>query len=400
MRNLLYIVLSVLLFISTDISAFSLTKEENNYNRISKVDEGLYFIYFDTTSQKRVITKGTIVEFEDNLVLIEMSINDHRKSSDTLQDHFEECERALASIKAYFPDKPLKYVLSSHWHPHSLASINPIITKGIKVVTTKLNFERLKEFVDSATFNKYRDNFIFVEDDNFILKDERNEIRVFKINKDEYTSLPTSDFLFFHIPKYGSLHVSCMFQRLTKAVVMGNEFISTRTEDVVNFMTSNNIVPKNFISIDPYADEPNGLILADTLNRMLKNGILPSTIEKYLYDLPDGNLLAKSDSLMKYFMANLIPPYLINKTIYKLLERHEIAKALELAKFNSVLFPSNPNSWDTLAEVYYFNGDNVLAKKYASECKRINSSFESGNETKWQENLNKYKEKWEKSLSK
>ncbi|MDT3738019.1 MAG: hypothetical protein RO257_00820 [Candidatus Kapabacteria bacterium] len=396
MKNLLInLFIGLLLFTSVNIVSMDNISDSKEFYKISKAKEGLYFIYFDSIPAKPFITKGTIVEFEDYVALIEISISDHKLSTDTLIDHTEAGVKTIKSIQNYFPEKPLKYLLSSHWHPHSIASVIPFISKGIIVITTRSNFNRLNDFIDTATYEKYKEFIKFVENDSLVLKDRQNEIIAYKINNQEYTSVPTEDFLYFYMPKSESFHTSCIYQRYPKFMVQGKEFISPRTEDLIVFLRKKNISPKYIISINPFHNQPDGLILADTMNNFINNGILPSEIEKYIVDLSESNLLIKSDSIFKEFMKNSIPKFIIHKLIYNLAAKKELTKALTVAKFHAYYFPSDPNSWDTLGEIYYFMDEIPLAKRYASESVKINSKF-TGGENVWKKDLEKHKIMWEK----
>jgi len=94
-------------------------------------------------------------------------------------------------------------------------------------------------------------------------------------------------------------------------------------------------------------------------------------------------------------MKNSIPKFIIHKLIYNLAAKKELTKALTVAKFHAYYFPSDPNSWGTLGEIYYFMDEIPLAKRYASESVKINSKF-TGGENVWKKDLEKHKIMWEK----
>ncbi|MFH1051750.1 MAG: hypothetical protein V1779_12585 [bacterium] len=381
---------------------FSQPNDTSNqdYYKISKINDGLYFMFIDSTNEKKVITKSTIVEFDNFIALLETPIYNHKKSTEILKDHTIEGEKIISSLKAYFPYKPLKYVFSSHWHPHSLSSVIPFVTRGITIITTNNNFRRLSDFIDSAFFQIHKEYFHFVDDEVFNLKDNSNEIVVYKVDKKEYTSLPTQDYLYFYLGKYNYLHVSCMYQRFPKSIVKGQELLSPRTEDLINFIQKKKILPDYLISMDPYFDESNNLISGDTLCMLMDKGLMPSVLEKYIYDLANDITKNNPDSIFKEIYNNSIPKYLINSTIYKLLKEKKLNGALELSKFQAIYYPSDINAWDTLGEVYYFSGDISLAKRYASECLKINKDYKDGGISVWEKDLQDYQKIWELDNSK
>jgi len=387
MKYLLFFLISV-----CAISAFSQTK----ITSIKKVADGLYIMYYDTTAEKHIVTKSTIVEFSDHIVLIEMPISNDGAGTVHLKDHTEGGETVLAKLKEAFPTKPLTYVLSSHWHPHSISSIVPFISKGITVVTTRKNFKRLSEFVDSATYKKYQQYITFVDQDSLILKDNFNSIIAYKFDKEDYPNVPTEDFLYFQLPKYNYLHTSCMYQRLQGRLVKGKEMISSRVEDLAKFIRAKHITPRYVITTDTYWDDPIGMASGDSLEMVLDKGIGMSTLEQELLTLSMDDLTLRTDSVIKSLMANAIPYSILNRAVYTSLARKDLKKALALARVQALLIPSDPNSWDTYGEVYYFLGEMELAKKYEAQCRRIDKSFTVGGEQTWKKDLEEYKAKWAK----
>ncbi|MBS1689486.1 MAG: hypothetical protein JSS96_12235, partial [Bacteroidetes bacterium] len=245
---------------------------ETKIKAIKKVADGLYIMYYDTSSEKKIVTKSTIVEFKNYIVLIEMPISNDGAGATNLKDHSEGGEVVLAALKKKFPNKPLKYILSSHWHPHSISSILPFVSEGITVVTTRNNFKRLSEFVDSASFNKYRKYIRFVDEDSLIIKDKDNRIIAYKFNKKDYPAVPTEDFLYFYLPKYNYMHCSCMFQRFAGYKAEGKEIISVRAEDLEKFMNRKTIDPDYLITTDTYWDDTTGMVPGDTMRLMAKQG--------------------------------------------------------------------------------------------------------------------------------
>ncbi len=397
MNNFNYIaILSILFFVSVLHARSDLKEIKQDYYKINKVEDGLYFMYFDSTSTKRHITKGTIVEFQDFIVLLEASISDHKTSKDSLIDHTAEGEKILLSLQKYFPGKPLKYVISSHWHPHSIGSVLPFISKGITLVTTKSNFERLSDFTDSGDYSQYYKNIKFVDADSLIIEDESNSITAYKISKDSYPSLPVNDFLFFHLPRYNYMHCSCMYQRFPTYLVDGREFDSPRVADVNKFLAAKHISPASLISIYQLWDSENGLIPGDTLKAVMQHGIAPKEIEDYLLNNISDDSGIKQDKFIKEIMARRIPKYMINRLIYKLLMQKELEKALALAKVQTMLTPSDPNVWDTLGETYYFLGEYDLAKKYGGMCLIINKEFTVGGEPAWKKDFEEFSKGWKK----
>ena len=380
-----FIVLSAFLFFG-----FS-GKAETKIISIKKAGDGLYLMYYDTSSIKRTVSKSAIVEFKNYIVLLEMPI---AYDNSNLTDHTEGGEKVLQALKDYFPNKPLKYVISSHWHPHSISSVLPFISKGITVITTKNNFKKLREFLDSATYEKYHDRFQFVEEDSMVIKDKTNSIIIYKCNQADYSYIPTDDFLFCYMPKYKCLQTSCMYQRMSRSKVRGKEMISGRTENLYKFTQVKHLSPENYLCTEIYDDGSNGMISNDTLQAVMRNGIGMIFLENELLNISAETLTTKNDSILKELVNNPVPLSIINRVVYTSLKNKDLPKALAFAKLQALLNPSDPNSWDTYGEVYYFLGETKMAKRYELQSTRIDKDFADGGEKVWKADLEDYRKKW------
>lgn len=361
---------------------------------VKEVDKGLYVMYYDTTGQKRIVTKSTIVEFKTYIALIEMPISNDGAGTKHLQDYTEGGEEVLKVLKEHFPKKPLKYVLSTHWHPHSISSVLPFISRGITVFTTQKNFKRLNQFVDSVTYAKYKSFISFINTDGVVLKDHDNEIVAYRLDKKDYLHIPTDDFVFYYLPRYNILHNSCMFQRFAGYKVMDKELVSSRVDDLFQLIAEKQLDPDYLITTDTYWDGVNGTVSGDTLRTMRNKGITMGTLEKQLLSVDEATFITKADSVMKYLMDHKIPYSIVNTAIYTLLKKHELSKALAVARLQALLNPSDPNVWDTYGEVYYFLGDKKMAEKYHTQCLKVDKEFTSGGPEVWQEDLESYQQMW------
>lgn len=351
-------------------------------------------MYYDTCKEKSYITKSTVVEFKNYLVLIEMPISSDGGGTSKLKDYTEGGEMVLTTLKKQFPTKPLKYVLSTHWHPHSISSILPFISRGIVVVTTTKNFKRISEYVDSISISKYGKYLQFIDKDGFMIKDKSNSIVAYYLDKKEYPHIPTEDFLFYYLPKYNYLHNSCMFQRLKGSSVYGKEMISSRVEDLHKLIKAKHISPDYFITSDIWFDDSSGMASGDTLALVYKNGITMTTLEQQILDIDENSMKMESDSILKTLMDNRMPYSILLNAVYTCLRENKLQKALAVAKILAAINPSDPNVWDTLGEVYFFLGETKLAKKYEAQCKRIDKDWTKGGETNWKQNYKDYSASW------
>lgn len=360
-----------------------------------KIENGLYVMYYDTTKDKRIVTKSLVVEFKNYLALLEMPISNGGSGERVLTDHSKGGMDVLQALNEKFPHKPLRYVLSTHWHPHSISSVLPFISNDITFITTDSNFSMLKQFVDAATYEKFQQNIIMVNDKGLTIGDKNNSIEIYKLNKKDYPNIPTQEFLFFYLPKYDCLHNSCMFQRFAGYKVMNKEMISSRVEDLNRFIALHELEPKYLITTDTYWDELGGYVLGDTLRKMMQTGIGMSELVSLVLEIDVNTMGTKTDSILQMLLDNKVPYTILNLAVYEALKKNELQKALAIARLQVLINPSNANSWDTYGEVYYFMGMKKLAKKYEIECRRIDKGFSRGGEEVWERDLEIYQKEWD-----
>lgn len=361
-------------------------------NRIEKVKDGIYFMYYDSSSVKHTITKSTIIEFKDFIALIDLPIVQQGGGAKKLLDHTIEGEQVITTLRNYFPKKPLKYLLSSHWHPHSISSVLPFISNKITLVTTASNFVKIKEMVDSVTYTKYKKYIYFVEDDSFVIQDKSNKIVTYKVKNKDYHSLPTKDYLYFYFPKYNYFNSACMFWQ-TNVIADGKELIHNRLFDLNKFLNNKNIQPTCFTR---YLEDTktNGVILYSTLNDILKDGITNDELQSKYFPIHANMTDAECNLIIENIITHKIQSSFVNEKVYSYLYTKELENALTLSKIQTLINPSDANAWDTYGEVFYFLGKHELAKYYGKQSLIINPDFKDGGEKNWEEDLASFQKIW------
>jgi len=374
-----------LLFFSSSLFA------QSEFNKIEKADEGLYFMYFDSSA-----SKSTIVEFNEYLVMIEVPIIDKGGGATILVDDIAGGEKVLRSLKNHFPKKPLKYILHSHWHLHSISSISPFINNNVKIVSTKNNFDVLSKFMEPASVQTNMNSFIFVEGDSLVISDGTNEIIAYRFEQKDYPSTPTKDYLYFYIPKHNCMHAACMYTKWMGEPVDGKPVLSGREENLYAFIKSKNINPEFIIRLPNEKAELNGLQSYEGLEFTNNNGIKSSDILKQYLALDALSLKQNRDEIVKDAIIKNIPASIINSCVYAELRKKELDRALSYAYIQAMMNPSDANAWDTLGEVYYFMGEYEVAQSYLKQKQRMFPNNHEGGEEVWKEDLENHKKIWEK----
>lgn len=369
----------------------AIAQNKTDFNTITQVEEGLFFMYYDSSS-----SKSTIVEFKHFIALLEVPIKDEGGGAQNLKDHSEGAEKVMRSLQHYFPKKPLKYVLHSHWHPHSISSVKPFLEKGVQLISTKSNFEKMREFIDEKTATQYAKQIQFVETDSLIISDKTNKIVAYRFLQKDFPATPTTEYLYFHLPKYNFLHCGCMYSKWNGKAVEGKPLITSREGDLHKFIASQHLKPRFLIRLSTEKTEANDMQPFNGLENTIKNGISAQTIASRYNALDAKTLNSQQDSLIKEILQNNIPVSIFNSLAYGSLKVRDFPKALAFAKIQMLLKPFDANSWDTLGEVYFFAGDEHLATQCEQQIKLVNPTFQSGGRDVWQKDLAEYSKNWEK----
>lgn len=374
----LFLILPVLIFSQSDA-----------LNKITDAGNGIYFMYYDSSN-----SKSTIVEFEDFVTLIEAPVKDQGGNATELRDHSAGGEKILRTLKNKFPGKPLKYLLHSHWHAHSISTINPFLKAGVKVVTTELNYSVIKKFVDTAGIKNYKENLVFVSD-SLEIRDGKNQITAYRFSKKDFPNVPTEDYLFFYLPEQNLMHCACMYNKWEGEPVDGKEMLTGREEDLYKFLGMKGIKPEFLIRLSKEKKEANDMQPISGLENVVNNGIKGSDIMKEFMAIEQRSLDENPDAFLQDIIRRKIPSSIINSTVYSLLRKKELHKALSFARLQALLNPSDPNSWDTYGEVYYFLGENELAQYYEKQSKRVDPEYTSGGMEVWKKDLEDHLKIWE-----
>jgi hypothetical protein len=350
-----------LVFILVAFITSTVFAQETSSHSIVRVDDGLYHLYYDSST-----SKSSVVEFESFIALLEAPVKD----DPNLKDQILAGEKVIAFLAKEFPNKPLKYVLHTHWHSHSISSIKPFVTKGITIVTTQSSWKKIRTFTDTMTLDKFKKNIQIVDKDSLIIKDKKNKIVVHRFLQKDFPNAPIPEYLYFHLPKYSVLHTGCMYNRWIGEPVEGREILTPREGDIQKFLLTRNIKPQCFLRGNGDKNEEKGMITFGKFDNVIQNGITAVEINKKYVSLDQFILRNKKDSLIRVIRENKIPRSFYNSAAYAALREKKLEVALDYAQIHLALAPAEPNGWDTLGEVYYFMGQIELARIQEKTAKK------------------------------
>ena len=349
--------------------------------------EGLHFLYFGAAGGK-----STVVEADDHLFLIEVPVSNEGGSAKHLREHREGGERVLRTLRSRFPGKPLRYLLTTHWHPHSASSLAPFVEQGVQIVTTRANFERTKAMLDPDALARAERSVRFVDGDSLELGRGPDRFVALRFQKAKYASTPTEDYLFFYLPKFGALHVGCMYDKWSGPPVAGRELLTSRELDLHALLRDRGLSPRHLIRID--REGGGELLPAEGLERVVREGVRAQDLAARYRGLDAAALRDRRAELVREAVAEGMPGRIINQVTYDALRKRDLERARELATLQAMVHPTDPKAWDTLGEVHYFLGEREVAKVYERAAKRVDPHFDRGGEEVWRANLDEHRRAW------
>lgn len=354
---------------------------QDSLNVLHKAADGLYFMYYDSSNSKSVV-----VEMDDYLTLIEVPVCDQGGSATNLKDHSAGGEKVLRTLRRHFPNKALRYLLHSHWHPHSLSSINPFLKNGVTLYTTRSNYVRIREFADSTLAVEGR-NVIFVESDSAVIGDAVNKVVMHRFRQQDFAYTPAPEYLYFHLPRYDFLHCGCMFTRTPASRFEQKEVITGRAEDLHRLIGQRNLSPRALIRLGREKKYPEDMQPFSELDNLMREGISAGVILKRYADIPDAVLLNRSDSIATAAIATGASAQWFNTLAYNCLNTGKMERALAYARIQTMANPSDANAWDTLGEIYWSMGQFDIARHYGRHSRIIAPEFRDGGEEVWQKGV-------------
>jgi len=142
-------------------------------------------------------TTSLVVEFEDFLVVAETSLT------------VASGEAIVDALHDSFPDKPIRYVLFSHYHPHYTGGLRAFLAAGATVLAPPGN-ARFAQGIAERPFTMEPDRWsrmpgpakVEIFEERIVIEDANNRLDAIDIGAD---SDHTDEYVVFHLPKSGVL---------------------------------------------------------------------------------------------------------------------------------------------------------------------------------------------------
>ncbi len=355
----------------------------------TKGDDGISIITMGSVRSAHC----SVIEYPDFLVIHEVPVIPKNKA---VQD--DKSNSLIKFIDSIYSNKPIKYILNSHSHGHSLSTVMPFLNKGATLVTTQesLDVYDKKGFFGNKTSKDYSKSIIKVSSDTILLENTDNPIRVLHLKKSDYKSIPTPTYLFFSLAKQKLLKASCMcsLKEFDKKRGYNGTVYSDRLVDVNKIIADKKLDVKNISQLYSFRYK-NGvkklpIFSISYLRNVLKYGRSRVELSEHFQKMSYEELTTKKDSLLNYLLENHIYAGIVNHAVYNLIEKKEYGKSVALAQ---ILFLYSPkiDYMDTLGEAY-FNNENIKMAKHYDELLKKYKNEELGFKI-WEKNKKERLEK-------
>lgn len=365
-----------LLFVSLALIAhLGAAQRPPSFTRIP-FSKDISFIRFDSTQA----AQSTVIEYPTFLVVIELPLIEAGGNRSTdLEEDIPKAESYLAYLEREYR-KPVSYVLSSHWHLHSLSGITPFFKKRAKLIAAKSNwaYSLNHGLMKPAAASAFTQQVITLTRDTTLLSHTRNPIDVLFLDE-TYSFKPTQDYLFFYLPASQTLHASCMCALFTTDFAQQPRFVySDRVSDMEKAIASRQLSVNHFIKLSAEYDATANAFRSVAFNRAYfaafkQHGMPMHQVVKHYSVCPLEKLKTKRDSILHHLVGQRVSPGVVNATVYACLRDKEFGKAVEWAQLLNLYHAGDTNYIDTLGEACYQAGDYALANYYSQLLSRLDA---------------------------
>jgi len=362
-------ILTILFFLP--FSVVSQSKFEFQRTSFSK---DISFIQLDSATGVR----STVVEYPKFLVVIELPMyQDGANRATNLAEDVPKATRYLHYLKATY-NKPVKYILSTHWHLHSLSGITPFFEAGAKLVAARTNWDYSTQngLLTSEATKQFQKQVVSINRDTVLLSNTSNPIQVWFLDQ-EYTFKPTKDYLFFYFPKDKSLYASCMCAMNQVDFEKRPEFVyNDRVSDLDRAIQKRQAPVENLLKLSAEYDAATKSYRTPSFTQnyfteFKQHGTPMHQVVKTYAEMDLPTLTSRRDSLLCNLVEKNVSPQIINAAVYDCLKQKRFDNAIAWAQLLNLYQSGQPNYLDTMGEAYYQAGNTAMAKYYSTVLKKM-----------------------------
>ncbi|MCA6428954.1 MAG: hypothetical protein IM613_05915, partial [Cytophagales bacterium] len=322
------------------------SQPKHTFTRTSFSKE-ISFIRFDSAQA----AQSTVIEYPKFLVVIELPmIEEGAGRSTNLEEDIPKAEKYLSYLEEEYR-KPVKYVLSSHWHLHSLSGITPFFNNGAKLVVAKTNWKYSLDngLLNSQDVSKFNKQVVSITRDTTLLSDTKNPIDVLFLDK-SYTFKPTKDYLFFYLPASKTMHASCMCAMANIDFKQRPEFVyNDRVSDLEKAIATRKLKVENLIKLSAEYDKETKAYKPVTFtnsyfSEFKQRGTPLHVVVKNYSRCSLEKLTRQRDSILHHLVDRKISLGIINSAVYDCIREKQFINAVEWARLLN-LYSVGDNSY-------------------------------------------------------
>lgn len=314
---------------------------QSNVSECRQVDKGIHVIWLDSYANKAVVG-----EFKDFIVLMEFP------QSDTVSNDM------IDFLSKQFPEKPIRYVLHTHHHGHSVSAFDPFISRTkARLVTTPFNYNAIKSMTRDSTALAQR---LVRYDSTYRITDRFNTLEVHALYQDKY-AVPTPEYNIAYFPAQRVLVSGCIFNKPTTYF----EVINQRKTALREVIRDKGLDPRLFIATNTSrANDFEDMPSRELFEESFEKGINP---ERFCSDWRQSSvekLFASRDSIMQEIRK--IPrsyDYVVLSN-YLIGVHHDFLRAIALLRPLIAVYPEEAILYERTGYCYENMGMNLEAVAY------------------------------------
>lgn len=294
-------------------------------------------------------SKSIVAEFDRFVVVIESPGDE------------ENARQLLTTLDAAYPDKPVRFVLHTHHHGHSLGALDPWLVRGATIVTTDQNLELVRG--RSADADGFADEALVVGD-GFSIADASNRLVVHVLDRADYT-IPTEQYVVVEFPTQELLVSGCLYNKPLDYHEVVNarkpalrHFLERNTPDVHWLIPTNTSEAKGFENV----------CTVDMLDATLEEGIKPHEVFERLAALELDAIEAQLDDLAVEFAARTPRAYDLLVTGNTIRAEEDFARAALWFEMTARVFPDDARARYYLGVARWENGEAEAAEEAWNEA--------------------------------
>lgn len=309
---------------------------------VAEVDSlapGLWMIHHEEPASKTIVA-----EFARFVAVIESPGDD------------ELAREVLATLDARFPEKPVRFLLHTHPHGHSIGAVDPYLLRGVTLVTSEANLERVQAL--SADPDRVAAVALLV-DEGFTIEDATNRMVVHVLARDEFQT-PTDDYTIFEFPRQELMVSGCLYNKPLDY----HEVVNARKPGLQRFLTEHapgvvTLVPTNTTAAEGFEDVCTVEMLATTL----REGLVPAQVADRLAAMSLEEIDAQIDAMAAEYGARTRRAFDLLVCANTLrIEREDPPRAARLFEVALRAFPDSADAAYYLGVAQWESQEHALAE--------------------------------------